>query len=275
MRGVRWYLVGSAVIGSLGVLAGCSGGRFFLFAEREPWRHEAEVACINSGTVKEGEARVRIKAISGPGVCGADFPIKVSALGDSTPVAYSDDLRPPSNIRSNSPNASMPRRWPGAEAPAAPAYESPAAYPASSVETRPLQAPRGAAGHGGATRPDEPLPLDPRAPRPPAGGQEPYDFRRPYNAPPLAPRAPVTSAPLATDSPAYDLSPEPYDRRRVIDERRLRSDPALAGPRRPVRYENTPALGPARAAPTAAIAEPVSGSPAATLACPLGSVLHR
>src|SRR5262249_61233685 len=124
---------------------------------------------------------------------------------------------------------------------------------------------RGAAGPPCPPRAEEPLSLDPRPSRPPAGGQEPYDFRRPYNAPPLAPRAPVTSAPLATDSPAYDLSPEPYDRRRVIDERRLRSDPALAGPRRPVRYENTPALGPARAAPMAAIARPVSVTPAATL----------
>src|SRR5262249_56029574 len=115
---------------------------------------------------------------------------------------------------------------PGAEAPAAPGYEGRAACPASSVETRPLQAPPGAAGHAWSTRADEPLSLDPRASRPPAGGQEPYDFRRPYNAPPLAPRAPVTSAPLATDSPAYDLSPEPYDRRRVIDERRLRPAPA-------------------------------------------------
>ena len=78
--GVRWYLVGSVVLGVLGVLAGCSGGN--MFAEREPWRHEAEAQCINSGAVKEGAGMVRIKAISGPGVCGADFPLKVSALGE-------------------------------------------------------------------------------------------------------------------------------------------------------------------------------------------------
>src|SRR5262245_22062750 len=274
MRGVRWYLVGSAVIGSLGVLAGCSGGRFFI-GEREPWRHEAEAACLTSGALTASESRVRIKAISGPGVCGADFPIKVSALGDSMPAAYSDDLRPPSTIPSNSPTASMPRRWPGAAAPAPPAYESPTSYPASTVETRPLQAPPGADGPAWPTRADEPLSLDPRASRPRGGGEEPYDFRRPHNAPSPAVRAPMPSAPLATDSPAYDLSPEPYDRRRVIDDRRLRSDPALAGPRRPVRYENTPALGPARAAPTAAIAGPVSVTPAATLACPLVSVLDQ
>ena len=69
--GVRWYLVGSGVLGVLGVLAGCSGGN--MFAEREPWRLEAEVQCLNAGTVKEGAGIVRIKAIRGPGVCGADF----------------------------------------------------------------------------------------------------------------------------------------------------------------------------------------------------------
>ena len=49
-RGVRWFLIGSAV---LVTLAGCGRGVFH-YAEREPWRREAEVACLNSGTVKEG-----------------------------------------------------------------------------------------------------------------------------------------------------------------------------------------------------------------------------
>ena len=43
------YLVGSLVLVSL---AGCGRG-FFQFAEREPWRTEAEVACLKSGAVKE------------------------------------------------------------------------------------------------------------------------------------------------------------------------------------------------------------------------------
>src|SRR5262252_4454515 len=67
--GVRWYLVGSIVLGLLGALAGCSGGGFF--AERAPWRHEAEVQCTNTGAVKEGAGIVRIRPIHGPGVCGA------------------------------------------------------------------------------------------------------------------------------------------------------------------------------------------------------------
>ena len=82
--GVRWYRVGSIILGLLGVLAGCSGGGFF--AEREPWRHEAEVQCLNMGAVKESAGIVRIRPIRGPGMCGADFPLKVSTLGESGPL---------------------------------------------------------------------------------------------------------------------------------------------------------------------------------------------
>src|SRR2546429_147703 len=52
--GVRSYLVGSIVLGVLGVLAGCSGSMFF--AEREPWRHDAEVQCLGTGMIKEGRS---------------------------------------------------------------------------------------------------------------------------------------------------------------------------------------------------------------------------
>ena len=62
-RGVCWYLVGSFVLVSL---AGC--GRGFFSEEREPWRAEAEVACLKSGAVKESADIVRIDPISGPGI---------------------------------------------------------------------------------------------------------------------------------------------------------------------------------------------------------------
>jgi hypothetical protein len=101
VRGVRWFLVGSFGL-LLGVLAGCSG---WFFAEREPWRRDAEVACLNSGAVQDGAGKVRIEAINGPGVCGADFPLKVSALGASGALGYADELRPPSAI----PNPSLRR----------------------------------------------------------------------------------------------------------------------------------------------------------------------
>src|SRR5260221_12853793 len=94
-RGVRLYLVGSFVLVSL---AGCGRG-IFQSAEREPWRAEAEVACLKSGAVKESPELVRIVPISRPGMRGAEFPLKVSALGES-PASFSfgDDLLPPCSI---------------------------------------------------------------------------------------------------------------------------------------------------------------------------------
>src|SRR6266481_3143334 len=101
-RGVRWYLVGCFVLVSL---AGC--GRGFFSAEREPWRAEAEIACLKSGAVKESAEIVRIDPISGPGMCGADYPFKVAALGESVGSQSlgsqnlgshgfaAEDLRPP------------------------------------------------------------------------------------------------------------------------------------------------------------------------------------
>src|SRR6202008_2363170 len=121
-RGVRLYLVGSFVLVSL---AGCGRG-FFQTEEREPWRAEAEIACLKSGAVKESADLVRIDPISGPGVCGAEFPLKVAALGESSGSFgfADDDLRPPGLI-GNEP------RWPISQRPpAASRYPSASAYPA-------------------------------------------------------------------------------------------------------------------------------------------------
>ena len=91
-RGVRLYLVGSFVLVSL---AGCGRG-FFQSAEREPWRAEAEIACLKSGAVKESLELVRVEPISGPGACGAQYPLKVAALGEgSGSFGFANDLRPP------------------------------------------------------------------------------------------------------------------------------------------------------------------------------------
>src|SRR5258708_38850594 len=96
VRGLYRYLVGSAVLGVLGLLAGCSG-RYFL-AEREAWRHEAEVQGLGSGAVRDGPGKDRIAPIQGPGVCGADFPLKVPSLGNSVPLGYLAAPRPPGTI---------------------------------------------------------------------------------------------------------------------------------------------------------------------------------
>src|ERR1700761_6683202 len=95
-RGVRLCLVGSIVLVSL---AGCGRG-FFQFAEREPWRAEAEIACLKSGAVKESLEVVRIDPISGPGICGAEYPLKVAAIGENSGgYGFADeDLRPPADI---------------------------------------------------------------------------------------------------------------------------------------------------------------------------------
>ena len=85
MRAVRWQLIGACLM--LG-LAGCAR---MWFAEREPWRREAEISCLKSGAVKEGPSIAIIKAIEGPGACGADYPLRVAALGDPPVVSFADD----------------------------------------------------------------------------------------------------------------------------------------------------------------------------------------
>src|ERR1019366_5516473 len=131
-RGVRLYLVGSFVLVSL---AGCGRG-FFQSAEREPWRAEAEIACLKSGAVKENAELVRIDPISGPGVCGAEYPLKVAALGESSGIfGFADDLRPPGSI-GNAP------RWPVSQPP-------PALAPASSYPDNVLRQPGYPASGGG------------------------------------------------------------------------------------------------------------------------------
>src|SRR5665811_412864 len=84
--GVRFYLAGSVM---LLALAGC-GRSLLQYGERASWRHEAEVTCLKSGGVKIGTGVVQIQPIEGPGMCGADFPLKVAALGESSAVGYAD-----------------------------------------------------------------------------------------------------------------------------------------------------------------------------------------
>jgi len=251
--GVRWYLVGSIILGLLGVLAGCSGGGFF--AEREPWRHEAEVQCLNAGAVKESAGIVRIQPIRGPGMCGADFPLKVSILGESGPLGYSDELRPPGDI----PRGAAPSSWP--IRPAEPPYQS---RVLPDYQSGPPQPPRRDSA------PDEPVSLNPPGvvdqPTVPA---EPYDFRRPYGATPAAPPS-RSRSPSPMGSPRDDFSPEPYERRPLVDA----PGPPRDAPRASAR-EPPGALGPARDIPPTPALTPVAVSPPATLACPIVSELER
>ncbi|WP_027572598.1 extensin family protein [Bradyrhizobium sp. WSM1743] len=141
-RGVRLYLVGSIVLVSL---AGC--GRGFFQAEREPWRAEAEAACLKSGAVKESADIVRIDPISGPGSCGAEFPLKVAAIGEaSSSYGFADEeLRPPGSI------GGQPR-WPVTQPRSN--YPQSQNYPASSPRSNyPESTVRQPAGYGTSTGP--------------------------------------------------------------------------------------------------------------------------
>lgn len=52
---------------------------------RPAWRDQAEAACLRSGKVRESQYVKITKSIDGPGICGANSPLKVAAL--ATPVA--------------------------------------------------------------------------------------------------------------------------------------------------------------------------------------------
>jgi hypothetical protein len=242
-RGVRSLLFSLIGIAVLGALAGCG---HYWFGERDAWRREAEVACMNSGAVRETPERVRISPINGPGICGADFPLRVSALGDSAPLGYNDEpLRPPGNI----PAGAMPPHWPVVQSNPLPPPAGPpqtrAAPPAASPA--PLRAPPQVGQPislipPGAAEPDEDdLGYKPRPP-------QPYDG---------APAARATPSPAA----AYPTYPPPSA---------PRSAPQLS----PSAEERVP-LGPARGPVVTGSIGPVEVKPAATLACPLVSRLDK
>jgi hypothetical protein len=231
-RGVRLYLVGSLVLVSL---AGCSRGLFWS-EEREPWRTEAEIACLKSGAVKENADLVRIDPISGPGVCGAEFPLKVAALGESSgSLGFVDDeLRPPANV-GNAP------RWPISPRLAPPQASS---YPDNAVR----QPGYGATSNGpiSLTPPgvvpqqsEIDLPPDGVPEYAPRGARQPYPDAQSYPSQAYPPRASYPERPYAQPQP-----------------------------------ESLPRLGPASGNSVATVG-PVAVRPAATLACPIVSVLDR
>ncbi|MBR0697170.1 extensin family protein [Bradyrhizobium lablabi] len=232
-RGVRLYLVGSLVLVSL---AGCGRG-LFQTAEREPWRAEAEAACLKSGAVKEGPELVRVEPISGPGVCGAEFPLKVAAIGEGNEIyGFADtDLRPPAPI-GNQP------RWPINQQPNPPPAQAPYSGQAAGQQSygaRP-NGPISLAPPGVATQEDEiDLPAD--------GVPGPKDGSSYY------PGLPGTSP---RDRAAAPYSPAPY------------SQPQQPG------AAPLPRLGPSNGNPVMTVG-PVAVKPTATLACPIVSALER
>jgi hypothetical protein len=80
-------------------LAGLSAcGSLFDADEREPWRAEVEAACIASGQVRETAGIRFVEAVEGPGACGLDRPVRVSALEAGPPLGFASMSRPPDAV---------------------------------------------------------------------------------------------------------------------------------------------------------------------------------
>lgn len=262
VRGVRWYVGGAFV---LVALAGCGRG-LVQYMQREPWREQAEMACLQSGTVREGPGLVRIAPIEGPGICGATHPLKVAAFGVGSAFGFADEtIRPPGRI----PGAAQPR-WPIATPPqpSAPALPQPRYVP--SAEPRMLTPPPGAERYAAPPGTVSPSAVPVGAPMsisPP--GIDPYTPPQPQYP---YPQRPALDAPRSAYPPAGRAPQGPGDDE--DDDRRVQTRPAVPAPP-PTQPSSRPlpALGPQRGAP--AMATPVEIKPAATLACPIVSALDQ
>jgi Extensin-like protein C-terminus len=278
-RGVRWYLVSSLVLAALIAVAGCS---HYMLAEREPWRAEAELSCLNAGAVKESAARVRISPIDGPGACGITYPLRVSALGASSALGYDDEsIRPPSSIPNAAiPHGSMPQSWPG-QSSGSYGQTNGAPYPPANSSAIQSSALPPAQQNGPQYNPYQQSPAPQSAQSYPA---QSYPARQSYPSPqsyPQTSRAPQSTAqigqPLSLNPPGV---PEPDDDEDVGipggPPHRYYGGPntAPSSARQPPN-QPLPPLGPPDAQMANAAAQPVTVQPAATLACPIVSALDQ
>jgi hypothetical protein len=76
---MRRGTVAFLVLASIGL--GLSGCGMFRYEQREPWRIQAEQACLSQKQVQPSAYMSRSSPIDGPGTCGISYPFKVSALG--------------------------------------------------------------------------------------------------------------------------------------------------------------------------------------------------
>jgi len=235
-------------------LAGCGRGIMQYGGEREPWRREAEVACLNSGTVKESPGIVKISPIEGPGMCGADYPLKVSALGDSSALGYIDEpVRPPGSIAGASRPAAQPR-WPVSQQ--QPQYAAPQPQYAPPGAPMSIEAP----GAAPQSYPPQQYPPEQILGAPPSNLRAPPDWQRSDRQPAYDP---VPSRRSSAPPPEIETEElPPYATR------------GAAPMGQPQNAEPLPPLGPPRN-PQDAAAPPIEVKPAATLACPIVSALDR
>jgi hypothetical protein len=236
MTRVALYLVGSVVVLAL---AGCGGGWFSL-EQREPWRGEAESDCIKSGAVKQTAAVTPVKAIEGPGMCGANHPFRVAALGESSALGYAGDLRPPAAIAGAFPVPEPRQVQPmPVRSYDPPRYDPPPSYSPPASGGRPMSIRPEADPDEDDIADFDPADAPNRAPPASRATRAPYD--RPAQSYPQ--EQPQYRAPMN----AYPDAPT--------------SEPPRLGPNR------TPAMSLAGAAATV--------QPAATLACPMVSTLDN
>jgi hypothetical protein len=285
-RGWGFAIAGGVV---LLALAGCGRG-FFMDGERAAWRHDAEVTCLKSSAVKIGVER--IDPIEGPGMCGMDFPLKVTALGEAPVMSYADDLRPPAAI----PNASsdMPR-WPASE----PRYAPPQRI--APVQVAPMRnAPVYTAPVKGETMRWVPGPQGIIRSQSGAPAGQPMSISPPDTAPTAT--MPPRTAPVPAQSTYQSAYPNTYPSARprsyhpntatrpddIPDDAIIPPGGSAAVPApRPQRYPaqrpqsyNAPVYQPPRLGPTRAPFNSVAVAaaqltPAAKLACPIVSALDR
>jgi len=250
-----------AVCGALVLVALAGCGRNYFFAEREPWRREAEVACLKSGAVRESQVLIRQEPITGPGMCGADFPLKVAALGEVTLMGYADDLRPPGAIPGSSQTSSPQPRWPIAEPRAAPAtYRNGKAVPTVDPAYR-MQSPAGVE-----RAQDLPAPMQ----------IAPANTQQRDSAPARYEPAPAMRSASPSPSGRRSVFDAPRSRNDDDDEFAYRPDPAsrpASVPSRPAQRPAVVPLGPHT--PYTGSVAPVEIKPTATLACPIVSALDR
>jgi hypothetical protein len=219
-------------------------------------------------------------------MCGADFPLKVAALGESTSLGYSEAPRPPTGVGSSS---QMPN-WPPSQARYAPP-------PTQGEQLRWVPGPPPAGDPGDEPPPYRPAYNSPRA-APPQYQQPQYQqpqYQQPQYRPPQVSAPEVTApagrpvslypqcvAPPRDDVPDDTILPPQTTRpaRAPSYEQRpaYHTRPAYNAPPPPPQQQpryTPPALGPARAPASTGAILPATVTPAATLSCPIVSALDR
>lgn len=239
-RGAALFLVGSV---TLLALAGCGRG-WMSFEQRAAWRGEAESACMTAREVQPGNAVERIRAIDGPGVCGAQQPLKVAALGDRTILGYVQEMRPPAGVPGRFP---IPE--PRAVAPAAANVHGSTDYRRGGYDGR---SPGRNDGYGarGVAPPRGPISLYPPGVPEPAEAEPEEEWEEPETS---------------VDERGSPADPYAVPAGRARHPAPTRQQPAA-------RPQALPALGPQRGVLSVGSA---TVKPAATLACPVVSRLDR